>query len=165
MSSAPSSHPHLPSSSSASGSRQRVADDIVAQIMTKLPWLSEADVREYLQESRRPSDTPRADRADDGPIGEALAPALVLAEDAAIDLAGIRDRVEAADEEEDAHAHFYPKVLGGAWTAAHAGVAYDRIACMTRAHTLDVRRVFFICLRCSRLVLLLMVASTIATCS
>ena len=87
----------------------------------------------------------------------------ILAEDAAIDLAGIRDRVEAEDEGDDAHAHFYPKVLGGAWTAAHAGVVYDRIACMARAHTIDFRRVFT-CLRCSRLVLLLMAASTIATC-
>ena len=134
--------PAPPSSSSASGSRLRETDAIVEQIMTKLPWLTEADVREYLQSSRRPSATPIADRADDGPSGEAVAPPLDLAEDAAIDLAGIRDRVEAEDEGDDAHAHFYPKVLGGAWTAAHAGVLYDRIACMARAHTIEFRRVF-----------------------
>ena len=110
--------------------------------MTKLPWLTEADVREYLQSTRRPSATPIADRADDGPSGEAVAPPLDLAEDAAIDPAGIRDRVEAEDEGDDAHAHFYPKVLGGASTAAHAGVVYDRITCMARAHTIEFRRVF-----------------------
>ena len=70
--------PAPPSSSSASGSRQRETDAIVEQIMTKLPWLTEADVREYLQSTRRPSATPIADRADDGPSGEAVAPPLDL---------------------------------------------------------------------------------------
>ena len=90
--------PALPNSSSASGSKPRETNAIAAQIMTKLPWLTEADVREWLQSSRRPSATPIADRADDGPSGEALAPPLHLTEDVAIDLAGIRDRVEAEDE-------------------------------------------------------------------
>ena len=73
-------------------------------------------------------------------------PKPVSAEDLVIALAAVRERVEEVGEDDDLdeHLHFYPKVLGGAWTAAHLYVPYDRISAMSRSHTAVFRRLFHI---------------------
>ena len=107
------------STSSSSGrKRKRTADDIVEKIRSKLPWLSEAEIRDYLQESRRAKVSKNDDDEDDDDEDRDAEdmteiPADDLAEAAAVALADVRDRVEVEPDEYDGHAGFYPKVLGG----------------------------------------------------
>ena len=133
-----------PSPSSGSGSssaRAKAPDAVIDQIRCKLPWLCEAEIRAYLKESSTPAARATGESGHGGDAAAPLVPLPPMAEDAAQALLDARARIEVDGDEPD-YADFYPKVLGGKWTAAHMHIPYDRVAALARNHTLAFRMAF-----------------------
>ena len=121
----------------------RLPRDIVQRICEQIPWMTEEDVRNYLE--RQPAQgavdgAPGGRDAED--CGEPIVDEAFIARAAhavRADLAAKRDVWEADHPNQ---VLFYVKVLGGVDTERRFGVVADFIACLARSDTREFRQVF-----------------------
>ena len=114
--------------------------DATAKLLDMFPWLPQDIVQEVLEEvemvtvPRKKVEGPaKAADANDDDLG-----VHDLVAKAMDHLAGLRlAYAEENDEDEAAPIHFYTRIAGGRWTAAHRGVVADSSIAYARRHALD----------------------------